>query len=173
MAAWLRLTPAGVNQLALTEVTWLFLFIFTPCPSVSGDCIHTATKQFLAGVVQNIICGPIWLRDHHAIFLILQSVVAAYRLNSKLYKAESAISLNCIKVDSCARVSNGTCAAIALAESTYNFGFLVQWETCIKCRASGTSADDDSLEILISGSLYVDGEILINCTTPVVAKIPH
>ena len=91
-------------------------------------------------------------------FLTLQNGLVD-GLKSKLYEKESVIGIYCKKVDSLIRLSNNSCAAIATAETIYSYGFLVQNQACMVCRATGTPGDDGAGEILTTLPLYVDGKV--------------
>ena len=92
------------------------------------------------------------------IFFISQNVFV-YALKDKLYKRESAISLFCKTGAQWLGMSNTSCAVVAIVESIYNYGFVVQDETYQVCRATGTLAEVEVLEMLISPPLYVEGRL--------------
>ena len=107
------------------------------------------------------------------LFLTLQNGLA-HELKGKIYEEESAIGLYCKYVDTLTRLSNNSCAATATAKTIYNYGFLVQNEKCMVCRAGGTPGEDGAGEGLTSVPLYVDGEIyLVKCIPSVVPRITH
>ena len=91
-------------------------------------------------------------------FFIAQNVFA-HALSGKMYEHESTISLYCKTGAQWLGISNTSCAVIAISESIYNYGFVVQEETCQVCRAAGTLPEVQDLEILISPPLYVEGMI--------------
>ena len=82
--------------------------------------------------------------------------VAAHELNVALFEKESEISLKCKKADRWADVSAVSCSIAAAAEAIYNFGFVIQEEGCMVCRAGGMPGDVNVPEISITGSVYVD-----------------
>ena len=51
-----------------------------------------------------------------------------------------------------------SCAIIAAAETIYNFGFLVEEETCMACRAGGMPRGIDIMEVSFARSAHVDGK---------------
>ena len=74
-----------------------------------------------------------------------------------MYEHELALSLYCKEPAQWVGMSHISCAVLATAERVYNYGFVVQEETCLICRAAGTMADAEVLEIQISLPLYVEG----------------
>ena len=90
------------------------------------------------------------------IFLTPQSVVADVT-NGKTYEKIPTIGLHCKGVELEEGVRQGGCAIMAVAESIYNFGFEVQEQTCLVCRADGMLGEADALEITITGPLNVEG----------------
>ena len=100
------------------------------------------------------------------VLICLVSQVAAHRLADQIYEKETTRSLDCKESENWAGMTNVRCAVIAATESIYNIGFVVQEETCMVCRAGGTSGGADVLEISINGPLYVQGgEYSIRRTT--------
>ena len=91
-------------------------------------------------------------------FFIAQNIFA-HALSGKMYEHESTISLNCKTGAQWLGMSNTSCAVIAIAESIYNYGFVVQEETCQVGRAAGTLPEVEDLEILVSPPLYVEGRV--------------
>ena len=83
----------------------------------------------------------------------------------QIYEIETAISLNCKESENWAGMPNVSCAIIATLESIYNFGFVVQEETCMVCRAGRKPRAADVVEISIPGPLYLqDRAYSIKCT---------
>ena len=100
------------------------------------------------------------------LLICLVSHVAAHHLTNQIYEKETTRSLDCKESEKWADMTNVMCAVIAATESIYNFGFVVQEETCMVCRAGGTPRGADVLEISINGPLYVQGgEYSIRRTT--------
>ena len=73
--------------------------------------------------------------------LLTSQTVGANVANGKMYEKISAISLHCRDVELGEGVGQGGCAITAAAESIYNFGFVVQEQTCLVCRAGGMLGD--------------------------------
>ena len=96
------------------------------------------------------------------LFLIIVLLVAldivADKLDAQWYENESAVRLDCKRCNHQDCKSTVKCAAVAANEAIYNFGFVVQDETCMVCRAGGTLGDADVLEISFTEPLFVDGK---------------
>ena len=74
-----------------------------------------------------------------------------------MYETISPISLHCRGVELGEGVRQRGCAIIAVAESIYNFGFVVQEQTCLVCRAGAMLVDAEYSENPINGPLNVEG----------------
>ena len=91
-------------------------------------------------------------------FLVSRDV-QAHKLIDKIYEKETAVSLGCKQSAHWSGMSNVSCADIATTETIYTFGFVVEEDACMVCRAGGTPGVADVLEISMPSPLYVQGEI--------------
>ena len=80
------------------------------------------------------------------------------RLNDMWYERESATTLHCKELTHRAGMSAVSCAIIAAAETIYNFGFVVEEETCMACRAGGMPGGNDIMEVSFAKSAHVNGK---------------
>ena len=101
--------------------------------------------------------------------LVLQKA-QGHKMIIKPYEKEIAISLHCKESDRLASMSTVNCAVVASNEPFYTFGFVVEEDTCMVCRAGGTPRAADFLEITIPGPLYVEGGSYLPRSTSLFAR---
>ena len=93
----------------------------------------------------------------YIIFCVTPQYAMANTLNGQWYERQSTSNLYCREFNQRAGMSAVSCAVNAAAETVYNFGFVVQGETCMVCRASDLPRNVNNGEVSFTRIAQING----------------